>query len=255
MQPRWSSALRQRARTVARADMLRAAVIFLPALASIACGPRARIPEQPLAISGALDAQDSGAVLARQLAPTLYLQRDETFPLSRVVAVVHPTKRLIAYHLLWRDDVMGSWVPFTVPTDQELVWVGYDSTGAPTDIWTYWHGRILHADWRGKGQVLVDVQWGKHGSMPRGTVPWTLPKGRTLDVYYFMGWLALPDYWLGNLTRSGPWCFCHSFRRYQEFTRPLALAQRIDVIVRTDEPDPVLRAVFGERYSGKDPWP
>lgn len=44
------------------------------------------------------------AVLARQLAPFLYLQRDEWFPLVRLVAVVHPSRPVIAYHLLRRDD-------------------------------------------------------------------------------------------------------------------------------------------------------
>ena len=86
-------------------------------------------------------------MLARSLAPVLYLQRDERFPLSRVVAVIHPAKRIIAYHLLWRDDVNGSWIPFTVATDQEIVWVGYDQSGAPTEVWTYWHGTILHTPW------------------------------------------------------------------------------------------------------------
>jgi hypothetical protein len=72
-------------------------------------------------IPGALEATDSGAVLARALAPLLYAQRDEWFPLERIVAVVHPTRRIIAYHLLWKDDVHGSWIPFTVPTDEEAV--------------------------------------------------------------------------------------------------------------------------------------
>ncbi len=220
----------------------------------LACGPRAHIPELPHVVPDALDARDSGAVLARQLAPTLYLQRDESFPLSRVVAVVHPTRRVIAYHLLWRDDAMGAWVPFTTPTDEEIVWVGYDSTGAATDLWTYWHGTVLHADWREKGQVLVDVQWGKHGSLPHGTIPETLPPERPLLLFYAMTW-ALPDFWAGNLSRKGPWCFCHGFERYREFTKELPLAGRIDVVARTDEPEAVLRAVFGQKYSRKQAWP
>ena len=77
-------------------------------------------------------------------------------------------RQIIGYYLLWRDDVHGAWLPFTNATDEEIVWVGYDSTGAPTDVWTYWHGKILHADWRDRGTVTIDVQWGKHGSLPRG---------------------------------------------------------------------------------------
>ena len=73
-------------------------------------------------------------MLARSLAPLLYVQRDEWFPLDRVVAVLNPTRRVIAYHLLWRDDVHGSWIPFTVPTDEEIVWVGYDSNATLRQI-------------------------------------------------------------------------------------------------------------------------
>jgi hypothetical protein len=220
----------------------------------IACGPRAHIPLRPANLPGALAPTDSGALLARRLAPTLYLQRDETFPLERVVAVLHPTKRIIAYHLLWRDDVHGSWIPFTVPTDQEVLWVGYDWTYAPTDVWTYWHGHILHAAWP-KSQLTIDVQWGKHGSMPRNIRQSDLPKPQTLNFFYAMTIVGELDILLGDLTRKGPLCFCHSYRRYLEFTRPLTLSERIDVVVRTEHPQFVLKEVFGKKYSNKHRWP
>ena len=85
------------------------------------CGPRAHIPPRPVVapqFPGVLEKSDNNAVLARSLAPVLFLQRDESFALERVVAVVHPTRPLVAYHLLWRDDAHGSWIPFTTPTDQ-----------------------------------------------------------------------------------------------------------------------------------------
>jgi hypothetical protein len=206
-------------------------------------------------VPASVPAGDSMAALARTLAPVLYLQRDEWFPLERVVAVVHPARRVVAYHMLWRDDVHGSWVPFTVPTDQEVVWVGYDSTGAVTDLWTYWHGTVLRAPWSQRGQPLVDVQWGKHGSLPRGTIESDLPRGQKMNSFYLFSWLALPDIWLGNLTRPGPWCFCRSYRRYREFTEPLPLADRLDWVAVTDDPHPVLSVAFGDRYSRKVPWP
>src|SRR5687767_11391758 len=132
-------------------------------LSTSACGPRARIPArpEPASLPGAVADSTQAAQLARSLAPILFLQRDEKFPLERIVAVVHPESRVIGYHLLWRDDIHGSWIPFTVPTDQEVVWVGYDSTHAPTDLWAYWHGKILHTDWRNRGTPLFSVQWGK----------------------------------------------------------------------------------------------
>ncbi len=220
---------------------------------SIGCGPRAHIPLRPANLPGLLTPSDSGAVLARSLAPVLYLQRDETFPLSRAVAVLHPTKRVIAYHLLWRDDANGSWIPFTTPTDQEVVWVGYDSTLAPTEVWTYWHGEILHTLWP-KSQVGINVQWGKHGSLPRGMIESDLPRARTLNLFYASTIFLIPDMLLGNLTRKGPVGFFHSYRRYRDFSRPMLLAGQLDGITRTDEPDRILRAIFG-KYSRKPPWP
>ena len=217
------------------------------------CGPRARIPQRPVVLQGALAQTDSGAILARSLAPVLYLQRDERFPLSRAVAVVHPTKPIIAYHLLWRDDVNGSWIPFTVATDQEIVWVGYDSTYAPVDVWTYWHGKILHTQWP-KSQVAIDVQWGKHGSMPRGMVESDLPNLQTLNVFYAFTRILVPDMLLSRLMRKGPVIFPGSYRRYRDFSREMPLVDRLDAIVRTEDPDDYLRAVFG-KYSKKPAWP
>jgi len=185
----------------------------------------------------------------------LFLQRDEYFPLERVVAVVHPARRVIAYHLLWRDDVHGSWIPFTVPTDEEIVWVGYDSTHVPTDLWTFWHGTILHTTWESHGIPVIDVQWGKHGSLPSGIVESDLPFPKKLNDFFAVHYVGIWDMWLGRLTRPGPGCFCHSFRRYREFTRPLPLTDRIDVVARTEDPVPTLRAVFGRPYSRKRAWP
>jgi len=230
----------------------RALALFL---SLVACGPIARIPPRPLSIGSALSADDPATHMVRALAPVLYLQRDEWFQLSRVVAVIHPKRQIIGYYLLWSDDVHGAWIPFTKATDEEVVWVGYDSTSAPTEVWTYWHGKILHADWRGRGTVLIDVQWGKHGSMPRGIIDEDPLWPRTLTNFWVSAWVGLPDIWLGRLTRRGPMCFCHGYRRYRTFDRPLPTGDKIDVIVRTDDPHPVLSAVFGLPYSEKGPWP
>src|SRR5437867_2103818 len=230
----------------------------LVCVAAVSCGRRAHIPPrptEPLTLDGALAPGDSDAQLARSLAPVLFLQRDEWFPLERVVAVMHPTRRIIAYHLLWQDDVHGSWIPFTVPTDEELVWVGYDSTRAPTDLWTFWHGSILHTTWRDRGTATIEVQWGKHGSLPGGVIERDLPGIRKLNDFYAFHYLAIWDMWLGKLTRPGPGCFCHSYRRYREFTRPFVIADRIDVVTRTLDARQILAAVFGRPYSRKQTWP
>lgn len=249
-----------RRRPAAPARLLpRPLVLAAGLLSALACGPRAHIPSRPTpemaaALPGAAAPDADDALRARRLAPVLYLHRDEWFRLERVVAVVHPERRLIAYHLLWRDDAHGSWIPFTVPTDQELIWVGFDSTEAPIDVWTFWHGTILHTSWPRTG-VAIDVQWGKHGSLPQNTFYEDLPGSKKLNSFWLFTWLGLPDLWLGRLTRKGPLCFCHGFARYRQFTTPLSLASRLDAIVVTSEPDEALKRVFGRKYSRKRPWP
>jgi len=82
-----------------------------------------------------------------------------------------------------------------------------------------------------------------------------LPKPRTLNFFYAMTMFGEPDILLGDITRKGPLCFCHGYGRYREFTRPVVLAGKLDAVVRTDDPRPVLLQVFGSKYSDKDQWP
>src|SRR4051812_23554638 len=100
---------RDRLADVARRVVTSTGCVALGLFALTACGPIAHIPPRPApeSLPGALAPSDSDATLAHTLAPVLYLQRDETFPLSRVVAVVHADRHIIAYHLLWRDDAYG----------------------------------------------------------------------------------------------------------------------------------------------------
>jgi hypothetical protein len=75
-----------------------------------------------------------------------------------------------------------------------------------------------------------------------------------LNVFYAFTWITLPDIWIGQLTRRGPWCFCHGYARYREFSRVTPIADSINAIVKTDDPNAVLTAIFG-KYSRKNPWP
>lgn len=234
--------------------MMRAGLLFAAAIPALACGPRAHIPPVPRVVANAADS--ATASLAIALAPMLHLQRDEYFELSRVVAVVHPTRPVIAYHLLWRDDVNGAWIPFTKATDEEVVWVAYDSTThRPARVWAYWHNRLLESALPDTGRPHFNVQWGKHGSLPTALPESSLPRWRTLNAFYAVEFLLLPDIWLGNLNRRGPWGFFHSYKRYREFSRPLDVGPRIDVIVQAEDADETLGAVFGRPYSRKRPWP
>ncbi len=234
--------------------MLRTALAIAAAAALGACGRNVRLGPVPTTIPEAADS--TSVALARALAPVLHVQRDEPFPLLRVVAVVHPTRPIVAYHLLWSHDVNGQWMPWTKPSDEEEVWVGYDSTSLqPTDVWTYWHGTVLHANWTGKGQPAVDVQWGKHGSMPYGIVESDLPAPKKLNDFYFVEYLLLPDMLLGKLSHGGPLGFFHSYSRYRDFSRIVSLGDRLDAVARATDARDALRAVFGRVYSNKRWWP
>lgn len=230
--------------------------LFLVAALSMsaACSRAPYAPPVPSPEAGGTDS--ATWALARSLAPVLYLQRDEPFPLDRVAAVVHPMRPIIAYHLLWRHDVNGQWVPWAKPSDEEVVWVGYDSTThAPTDIWTYWHGTLLHTPWVDHGQPAIDVQWGKHGSLPHGTNTKDLPADKSLKAFYTYEFFLIPDILLGKLVHGGPTGFFHSYRRYRDFSNVVPLTGRLDLVAKTEDPRPPLRVVFGQSYSNKRWWP
>jgi len=223
---------------------------MVAAMVLAACYRHSGIPPVPANIPSAADS--SGVALARALAPVLYVQRDEYFPLERVVAVIHPTRRVVAYVLDWKWDVNGQWLPWTKSSDEEEVWVSYDSlTRAPRDLWTYWHGVLLHADWRDMGQPAVSVQWGKHGSLPRGTIESDLPRLKTLNFMYAIEFMALPDIWMGKLVHGGPWGFFHGYARYRDFSRVVPLSDRLDAVVCAADARPALRLILGHRFSDK----
>ncbi len=112
--------------------------------------------------------------LVRRFAPRIYVTPTEFFPLKDFAVILHPTARLIAYHFFWEDDI--DFPEDNDPCDHELMWVQYAPDQKSIEkIWTYFHGRILVggeaalADARQHGmRPRVNVQWGKHGSMPVG---------------------------------------------------------------------------------------
>jgi hypothetical protein len=120
--------------------------------------PRALTPEQQ--------------TLVRRFAPRLYTAEHEPFTLEDVAVILHPTRRLIAWHFFWDDDL--DYPDDNDPTDHELMWIEYSEDGRALEaIHTYFHGRILTGgpaaieDARRHGmRPRVDVQWGKHGTMP-----------------------------------------------------------------------------------------
>ncbi|RMF38791.1 MAG: hypothetical protein D6759_00445 [Chloroflexi bacterium] len=111
--------------------------------------------------------------LVLRYAPRLFVTPQEPFPLLDVIAILHPERPLIAYHLFWEDDI--DYPEDQEPCDHELVWVAYDpERGSVTGVYTYYHGQILDGTEavaeaaRHEGRPWIGVQWGKHGSLPYG---------------------------------------------------------------------------------------
>ena len=118
-----------------------------------------------------VDAVRREAIL--RFAPRVFQVGTDPFPLKDVVAIHHPDEPLIAYHFFWEDDI--DFPDDNDPCDHELVWVQYDpSAGKVIGFYTYFHGRILSSPvavqdaHRHAERPLVNVQWGKHGSLPYG---------------------------------------------------------------------------------------
>ena len=112
--------------------------------------------------------------LVRRFAPRLYATPSEFFPLKDFAVILHPAERLIAYHFFWEDDI--DFPEDNDPCDHELIWVKYSADKSSIEkILTYFHGRILKGgeaainDARAHGmRPRVNIQWGKHGSLPVG---------------------------------------------------------------------------------------
>ncbi len=112
--------------------------------------------------------------LAVKFAPRLFVTPTEFFPLKDFAVLIHPAEPLIAYHFFWEDDI--DFPEDNDPCDHELIWVRYSNDRKTIEkIWTYFHGRILEggaealADARRNGmRPRINVQWGKHGSLPHG---------------------------------------------------------------------------------------
>lgn len=112
--------------------------------------------------------------LIRRFAPRVYVTPTEFFPLKDFAVILHPTDRLIAYHFFWEDDI--DFPEDNDPCDHELIWVQYSpDKNSIEKFWTYFHGRILAGGEAALGDARrnamrprVNVQWGKHGSMPSG---------------------------------------------------------------------------------------
>jgi hypothetical protein len=121
-------------------------------------GAASRHYDEALRLAPPRDPTPAERELILKLAPRLYTVKGEPFPLKDAAAVMHPTEPWIAYHLFWEDDI--DFPNDNDPCDHEVVWVRHGPQSEA--VFTYYHARIL------KGGSRIDVQWGKHGSLPEG---------------------------------------------------------------------------------------
>ena len=195
----------------------------------------------------------------RRFAPELRLNRAETFALRDVVAVVHPDRPVIAYHLFWDDDI--DFPEDNDPCDHEVLWVELDAAGTTAvAVHTYFHGTILSAPVASGEPVRVGVEWGKHGSLPLDREGKPVSSPANLKAHWKR--LAergrrLPDHALGA---GWPMKFEGTYEDYGTFTRELKLSERFAsggaVVVKTRWPNAVLnQRVLRYNFRAKVEWP
>src|SRR5690625_1225278 len=109
----------------------------------------------------------------KRFCPILLLQANEPFPLKDFVAIHHPEKPLIGYHLFWEDDY--DFPNDNEPSDHEEVWVEYDAvTERIKNIYTWFHSRIIESKEAvieandNDHRLIIRIKWGKHGSLLKG---------------------------------------------------------------------------------------
>jgi len=176
------------------------------------------------------DARPEEVALALRFLPRLHAVPGEYFPLKDIVAVLHPDRPIIGYHLFWEDDV--DFPDDNDPCDHEIVWIEYAPGSLQiTRVYTYFHGTILQPAAAVEeanahsGRAWIGVEWGKHGS-----VPWDAaglksgPPNATLkenwEVLHTQG-TRLPDH---PLAKGWPRVFPGDFEAYRNFAVPVDAA-------------------------------
>lgn len=108
--------------------------------------------------------------LVEKFCPILLVNPKEYFLLKDVVAVHHPSKPLIGYHLFWEDDY--DFPDDYEPCDHEEIWVEYDSEKEEViNVLCWFHSRVLESKAaviearRNQQRAIIRIEWGKHGSL------------------------------------------------------------------------------------------
>jgi hypothetical protein len=147
------------------------ALILISTIATISCqGPMTSSLRRP---PDYIDGAAGLSALAIRFAPILYVHPEEPYHIMGVIAVLHPARPLIAYHVFFDDDAFLAGRGKSL--DHEIVWIEYDPvTLKVTDVLTLWHRTVLRSGLplmettTPDGRARIDVQWGQHGMLPFG---------------------------------------------------------------------------------------
>lgn len=160
-----------RFRVAARTSALVHALILISAIATISCQGQRKSALRPP--PDYIDGAAGLSALAIRFAPILYLHPEEPYHIMGVIAVFHPTRSLIAYHVFFDDDAFLAGRGKSL--DHEIVWIEYDPVALKvTDVFTLWHRTVLRSGLplmdttTPEGRARIDVQWGQHGMLPFG---------------------------------------------------------------------------------------
>jgi hypothetical protein len=199
--------------------------------------------------------------LSLRFAPILLLHPEEPFRVVSVLAVFHPSRPLIAYHVFFEDDAFLAGRGKRL--DHEIAWVEYDPvTLAVTDVFALWHRAILRTQrclMEAKAESQhphLDVQWGQHGLLPSGwkTRATIRPKLELAIHFQLMRFINhLPK----TSTVRPVVAFRGSYAEYLVFTEEVQTAtyiRREDVVV-TEHPLEYIRSRVGQSFLSKQEWP
>lgn len=193
----------------------------------------------------------------RRLAPRLRLHPAEPFRLRDLAVILHPDLPWIGYHLFWEDDL--DFPEDNDPCDHEVIWVRFDPvTEQAVEVRTYFHGQILRHP-LDRGNAVVGVEWGKHGSVPleRGhPVEGALARLQSHWRRLHETGRRLPDHPLG---RGWPAIFQGGFEEYVRWEVPLDLAEHGTAsrpVLRSRWPNAVLdQWLLPYNFAAKTSWP
>ena len=236
-----------------------AALALTLACAAISCGRAGAgsFAARPECVDGEVGLE----TLARRFAPVLVLHPSEPYRLVAVIAVMHPAKPMVAYHVFFEDDVFLAGRGKSL--DHEIAWVAYDPvTLKATGVFTLWHRTVLETesclmDAKASGQrPRIDVQWGQHGLLPYGWEGLVTARPRLeLAMHYELARHVnrIPK----ASARDAGVTFGGSYDEYVTFTERIDTADFIGEggVVRAERSGKFLESLLGETFLHKKEWP